>query len=232
MARYWLPMTARSPSGGSATRENELLNAADRSFRLLSRKEHHAVGGHRYRIFRAIRLELAVRPEISDAHGCGFQAQIRPFNCDPCRRAAAVKQSNRLSTIEERPRPDLLIPGLRDAPALLPTLVLIHSDDFVVGENLHDIRSHAAQIVPGKQWRGENRPQAHMRSVFVVIHAAVADFKHVRIVPVSGRRPRSQFVLRKTDGSHRIPTVADVARCAPGIAADVRTPLPHVRGNA
>src|ERR1700693_645499 len=103
MARYWLPMTARGLSGGSATRENELRSAADRSFRLLSREEqhHHAVGGHRCRVFRPIRLQVAVGPEIADAHGCRLQAQIRPFNADPCSPSAAIKQSNRLSTIEE-----------------------------------------------------------------------------------------------------------------------------------
>src|SRR5882724_9969005 len=67
-----------------------------------------------------------------------------------------------------------------------------------------------------------------MRSILVVGHAAIANFEHVRIVPVSRRGPRSQFVLRKTNGGHRVPGVADVARRAPGIATFVRAPLPHL----
>src|SRR5439155_3569873 len=66
------------------------------------------------------------------------------------------------------------------------------------------------------------------RSVFVVGHAAVADFEHVRIVPMSRRSPRSQFVLLKTDLGHRVPGVANVSRGTPGIAAYLGSPLPHI----
>jgi len=85
----------------------------------------------------------------------------------------------------ELPRPDLLIPGFRDAPALLAILVLIDGDDFAVGEISRWPESCSVNR-SGEQRRGKNRPQAHVRFVFVVGHAAVADFEHVRIVPVSG----------------------------------------------
>ena len=42
------------------------------------------------------------------------------------------------------------------------------------------------KIVAGQeQRRGKHRPQAHVRAVLVGLHAAVADFQHVRIVPVA-----------------------------------------------
>src|SRR6476660_7366401 len=64
--------------------------------------------------------------------------------------------------------------------------------------------------------------------VFVVVHPAVSDLEHVRIVPVARRCPRSQFVLRKTDGGHGVPSVADVARRSPSICSYLGAPFPHL----
>src|SRR5437773_7328597 len=42
------------------------------------------------------------------------------------------------------------------------------------------------------------------------------------------RSPNSEFVLRKTDLSHGVPSIANISRGAPGIAANLGPPLPHV----
>src|SRR6202521_6264659 len=88
MARCWLPMTARSPSGGLATQESELCVAVidfcktfrtdGRNFRLLTQAEHHyAVGGHRHRVLRPIWRAVAVCPRLSYTGGRRFHAQGR-----------------------------------------------------------------------------------------------------------------------------------------------------------
>src|SRR5712675_759836 len=65
-------------------------------------------------------------------------------------------------------------------------------------------------------------------AVFVVGHAAVADFEHVGIVPVAGLGERGECVLPKADGGHGIPSIADVAGGTPSVAADFGSPLPNI----
>jgi hypothetical protein len=43
-----------------------------------------------------------------------------------------------------------------------------------------------SQVVAGQQWGSQHRPETHVRAILIAIHAAVAHFKHVRIVPVTG----------------------------------------------
>jgi len=67
-------------------------DAYGRNVRLLSHAEHHhAVGGHRHRVFPGIQLQVGVGPEISCMRGCRFQAQVRPLDGDLCGRAVAIK---------------------------------------------------------------------------------------------------------------------------------------------
>ena len=82
-------------------------------------------------------------------------------------------------------RPDFKIAIFPDALAFAPERVLINRDYFFVGKNVVNLRPHIAQVVARYQRRGQHRPQAEVGSVLSVAHATVADFEHIRIVPVS-----------------------------------------------
>src|SRR5438445_26625 len=68
-----------------------------------------------------------------------------------------------------------------------------------------------------------------MRFVFVGCHAAVTDLEHIRIVPMTGRRERCMVVLAKSDPRHRVPSISDIARRPPKVAANVGSPFPDVQ---
>src|SRR5205807_2780773 len=59
-------------------------------------------------------------------------------------------------------------------------------------------------------------------------HAAVADFQHVGIIPMTGLGPGREIVLAKSNSRHRIPSVTNVAGCAPEITTNISAPLPNV----
>ena len=119
---------------------------------------------------------------------------------------------------------------LGHADALFAELVLIDRDDFLVHEDVGDRRLHVADVVAGQQGRGQQAPQAHVRLVFGVGHAAVADFQHVGIVPVAGAGKLLAAGLQfEADVLHGCPAVADVAGGAPQIAADLLAPLADVQ---
>src|SRR2546423_14679116 len=67
-----------------------------------------------------------------------------------------------------------------------------------------------------------------MGSVFGITHVAVADFQHVRVIPVSGPRIGGKFVLSKADFRHRVPGITNISRCPPEISAYVRSPFPNL----
>src|SRR5208337_1613448 len=106
--------------------------------------------------------------------------------------------------------------------------VLIDRDDFLVQQDGAGVGRHGAHVVAGQQRRGEDGPEAHVGAVFVGGHAAVADLQHVRIVPVSGAGVFRDRGLRIDNFHHALVGVVDIAGGAPQIAADERSPLPHV----
>src|SRR6266496_4495262 len=63
-----------------------------------------------------------------------------------------------------------------------------------------------------------------MSAVFVPRHTAVSDFQHVGIIPVTWAGEPLEAVLGESDYRHAIEVVADVARCAPGIASSCSPP--------
>src|SRR5260370_21518024 len=67
--------------------------------------------------------------------------------------------------------------------------------------------------------------QGHVRAIFVAIHAAVADFQHVGIIPLARSGKRFQSVLRKTDEGHAVIFIADISGCPPEVAR-LRPPMP------
>ncbi len=89
-----------------------------------------------------------------------------------------------------------------NTPALAAQCVLVHSDDFFIGENLLNLGLHIAQIVAGDEWGGQDRPQAEVRAIFSFGHAAIADFEHVGIVPVSGPSERIEANLQIDNVGH------------------------------
>src|SRR5208282_6001449 len=56
----------------------------------------------------------------------------------------------------------------------------------------------------------------------------LADHQHVRIVEMARTRVFFMTVLAKTNARHAAPRIPDVARRAPGIAANFRAPFPDV----
>src|SRR5579859_648409 len=106
-----------------------------------------------------------------------------------------------------------------------------------------NLRTHAAQIISGQQWRRQESPQAEVRPILHVAHAAVAHFEHVRIIPVSRAGVRLQSNLLINDCEHAVraatpvgplllasPSVLNVARRAPQIAANLFAPKPRLGG--
>src|ERR1700761_2882978 len=90
------------------------------------------------------------------------------------------------------------------------------------------LRLHVAKVVAGEQRSSEDGPEAHVGSVLVERHSAVADLEHVWIVPVSGARVAGEPGLREADERHAIVLIGDVAGSAPEVSADLRAPLPNV----
>src|SRR5215472_13433324 len=67
-----------------------------------------------------------------------------------------------------------------------------------------------------------------MGAVFIGAHAAVADLKHVRIVPVSRAGVFGDSGLRICDLHHALVGVIDVAGGAPEVAAGFIAPCPNI----
>ena len=105
--------------------------------------------------------------------------------------------------------------------------VLVDGDHFRIGQDRQRVRRHRGEVVPGEERRGQDAPQAHVGQVLVVAHLAVPDFEHVGIVPVAGAGVFFEAVLVEADDGHSVVPVADVARRAPQVAPDRRSPLPH-----
>ena len=87
---------------------------------------------------------------------------------------------------------------------------------------------HFAQIVSSQQWRGQHRPQAHMRRVS---HRGVMWPLPTSSMSGSFQCPGAAYFESPACANpidrHAIVAVVDVAGCAPQIPADLRSPVPH-----
>src|ERR1700761_6369340 len=90
------------------------------------------------------------------------------------------------------------------------------------------LRLHVAKVVAGEQRSSEDGPEAHVGSVLVKRHSAIAYLEHVWIVPVSGASVAGEPGLREADERHAIVLIGDIAGGAPEVSADLRAPLPDV----
>src|SRR5260370_19972275 len=116
----------------------------------------------------------------------GGIAEFFPGNGDFSIGGAAIKQNDGAATVLQLLGPDFGVAILTDAAALHAELILIDGDDFLVGEDFLDLRSHVLQIISSHQGSGEKTPEAEVRAVFRTGHATVADLEHVELIPVAG----------------------------------------------
>ena len=110
---------------------------------------------------------------------------------------------------------------------MFPGAILINGDHFAIGEQRDGFRTHRGQVISGQERGGKNRPQAHVRAVLIKAHATVADFEHVRIIPMARAGKLSETCLAETDLFHARVVVLDVAGGSPQVATDRDAPLPN-----
>src|SRR5260370_6671285 len=175
------------------------------------------------------RVELAevlLQPQIAGLYRA-IESQLLEVHRSAQRAGMPVKDPNRLRPICQRTHPNLNWPNGTHAIALSAGTILIYGDDLLVGKQSDSLRCHGGGIVSGKQRRSENRPQAHVHSIFIAAHAAVADLEHVRIVPMPRSGKARQTRLAKANLLHARIMVVDVASGAPEIPAHACAPLPN-----
>src|SRR5258708_4393759 len=131
-------------------------------------------------------------------------------------------------------RPDFQIAVLAHSAALAACWILIDRNHFLVRENSANLRLHVAQIVARDQGSSQNRPKTEVGAVFRRGHSAIADFEHVRIIPVSRPGKGLKTNLQIQDVEHAVgatitgfpflfalPSVLDVSGGAPKISYPV-----------
>src|SRR5438309_572273 len=109
---------------------------------------------------------------------------------------AAVERGYHAMTGHELADPDFRIAFAAYAPALFAERVLIDGHDLRCDKDLAHLIGHRAEIVAGHERRGEHRPHREVRAALVSGQLAVANFKHVRVVPVI--RPSERMELGLT----------------------------------
>ena len=103
--------------------------------------------------------------------------------------------------------------------------VLIYGDNVLICEYAFGVVTHVAKIVASHQRSCQHAPHREVALVFNGIHAAVAHFKHIRVVPVTRTVVRVE-VLNQVDYVHHtmtapvfatVPQVDDVAGGSPEV---------------
>src|ERR1035437_3842998 len=187
------PRPAREGEVGSHSRDSSLVHL----------QHHYAVRRH-FDCILAGRLDVFVRPQIAHLGALLGDAGLAPLHRHLGGVLAAIEQRSR-HALRQRLLPHFQFAVLADADALMTGLVLIDGDDFLVEQDLLGGVAHGAHVVPGQERRGQHAPQAHVRAVLGVGHAAVADFEHVGIVPAARTGILLAAVLVETDGGHGVP---------------------------
>src|ERR1700751_3240012 len=103
--------------------------------------------------------------------------------------------------------------------------VLNDRNNLRIGKNLLGFVVHGAKVIASKKGSSEQGPERHVREIFVVLHSAVADLKHVGIVPMSRTGELLEPVLAEADHGHAIVVIADVSCRAPEVPG-MRAPSP------
>src|ERR1035437_4126243 len=215
-------LTVAAPIRAATVRER---SSHSRDSSLVHLQHHHAVRRHFDRIL-AGRLDVFVRPQIAHLGALLGDAGLAPLHRHLGGVLAAIEQRHR-HALRQRLLPHFQFAVLADADALMTGLVLIDGDDFLVEQDLLDGVAHGAHVVPGQERRGQHAPQAHVRAVLGVGHAAVADFEHVGIVPAARTGILLAAVRVEPEGGHGVPGVGDVAVGAPQVAPRVGPPPPN-----
>ena len=144
-----------------------------------------------------------------------FESKLPKINVHVHGLGVAIEKRDRLGAIRQRTHPYFRGAFRAYAISLDTGLVLINGNDLAVGKEADCFGRHGAQIVSREQGRRQDGPEAHVRAVFLRIHASVADFQHVRIIPMARAGILRDSRLTEADFRHaRIP-VADVAGGAP-----------------
>src|SRR5216684_1584153 len=178
--------------------------------------------------------EVFFGPDVADGGGemAGI-AEVFPGNRDFGVGGAAIEQHDGAAAVFHLFSPHFGVAVLADAAALHAKGILVDGDDFLVGEDVLDLRRHVLQIVSGHERSGEDAPKAEVRAVLGGDHAAVADFEHIGIIPVAragvGFQANLQVQnLREAKATLlAFPTVGDVASGAPEVA-NVSGPEPRL----
>src|SRR5215467_1292278 len=108
---------------------------------------------------------------------------------------------------------------------LEPLCILIDCDNLRIRENRLGFVVHTAQVIAGKKRSSEQRPKRHVREIFVMLHSAIANLKHVGIIPMSRAGEFLEAVLTEADHRHAVIVIADVSSRAPEVPR-LRTPNP------
>src|SRR6185437_9394643 len=120
---------------------------------------------------------------------------------------------------------DVQAAGGGDHGALFAEAVLVDGDDVLVGQDRQGGAGGVGDVGAGDQGCGHLRPQRELGLLFGGAHA-VADFQHVRVVPVPGTGIGGQAHVAVEDGEHAAEAGVDVTGGAPGVP-DARAPGPR-----
>ena len=117
-------------------------------------------------------------------------------------RAISIEHANGFRAIGERARPNFQWTFGPNSIGLIAERILVDGDHFFICKQRDGFGRHLREVVACEQRRGEKRPKAHVRAIFVGFHAAIADFQHVRIIPVSGESKLGKSGLTESDIGH------------------------------
>src|SRR5215831_18977811 len=106
--------------------------------------------------------------------------------------------------------------------------VLIDSDDRRVRQQGSGRWRHGGEIVAGKERCRKQSPKTHVRPIFLLVHAAIADLEHVGIVPMSRAGIARDIDLTEAYGRHAEVAVGNVLGGTPEVAAHRGAPLPDI----
>src|SRR5258708_10457469 len=109
---------------------------------------------------------------------------LLPSNRDLLWGTPAIEQNHGAIAILQLFTPNFQIAIFPHAPALPSERVLINGNYFFVGQGVVNFGRHVAQVVSGNQRSSQQRPQTEMRLILSRGHPTVANFEHVRIVPM------------------------------------------------
>ena len=129
--------------------------------------------------------EVFLFPNVAEVGAFG-EADLREVDGDFAAVPCAVEEADGDAAATEGFGPDVEVAAFIEAVALLAERVLIDGDRVLVHEDGLVGVGHFAEVVAGEQRRGEDDPEAHVGTVLVGGHLAVADLEHVGVVPVAG----------------------------------------------